>query len=233
MLACAEMAALWWVAIFLVMHDCLLGNVLGWIFISAKVLAAITTILSLILRPVFAWQLFKSRYQFDNFHGHNAWQQALARFCWELPQLMLGYIIAQWRNILGRIDRVETLGGVTFAIEQGRGDGLIRGVSLGCFVNIWLTDSLGRDFQYEAKYSSGQIFMHEYGHTIDSRRFGWLYLIIIGLPSLVSVKLAGIGNHEHKNLYAERWANQHAQKYFGVPIKDLAPPQTHKISVLS
>ena len=30
-----------------------------------------------------------------------------------------------------------------------------------------------------------QMIKHEYGHTIQSRYLGWLYLIIIGLPSLI------------------------------------------------
>jgi hypothetical protein len=31
-----------------------------------------------------------------------------------------------------------------------------------------------------------KIFMHEYGHTVDSRLFGVSYLFAIGVPSAIS-----------------------------------------------
>lgn len=54
------------------------------------------------------------------------------------------------------------------------------------------------------------MYMHEYGHTIDSRNFGITYLLAIGLPSVISA--AGTG--DHSIFYTERLANRHAEKYF-------------------
>ena len=54
------------------------------------------------------------------------------------------------------------------------------------------------------------MYMHEYGHTIDSRNFGVTYLLAIGLPSLISA--AGTG--DHSTFYTELLANQNAKWYF-------------------
>lgn len=179
------------------------------------------TLLSFLRSPVFAWRILRGLFVFDLDHGAHGLAQALLRFFWELPQVLVGYAVAQWRNVLGRVNRVEYLGGVTFVVAQGQCDGINMGMSLGCYVNIWLSGTMGRDFEYEVRYSFGQIFMHEFGHTIDSLRLGWIYLIAVGLPSLISVKLEGFRGHRHKNLYAERWADINAQHYFKIPITDL------------
>lgn len=57
------------------------------------------------------------------------------------------------------------------------------------------------------------MYMHEYGHTIDSRNFGITYLLAIGLPSVISAASIGDG-HSHKIFYTELLANRHAKKYF-------------------
>ena len=55
-----------------------------------------------------------------------------------------------------------------------------------------------------------QICMHEFGHTIDSQLFGWAYLPVIGLSSLLSA--FGKGNHDV--FWTEIRANWHAKRYF-------------------
>jgi hypothetical protein len=57
--------------------------------------------------------------------------------------------------------------------------------------------------------------MHEYGHTIDSRRNGLGYLTNIGLPSLLSARrYKRHGTDYHRNYWAEKRANRNAKKYF-------------------
>jgi len=55
------------------------------------------------------------------------------------------------------------------------------------------------------------LFMHEYGHSIQSRNVGPLYLLIFGIPSLASVIFRGTNHHE---TYVERYANKLAFQYF-------------------
>lgn len=211
----------WVTGIMMVTANTAVWQVVGWMVLGCKVLMLVVTAISLIIRPLLGWRIFCGRYVFDTNRLSVGLGQVCLRYTWELPQFMLGYWVAQVRNIAGNVDRVEYLGGVTYVIQQGRGDWVNMGMSLGAMVNVWLTSGMGRDFEYEVRYSLGQLLMHEYGHTIDSRIWGWLYLPVVGLPSLISVYAEKISRHEHRNLYAERWADKHAQHYFGIKIKDL------------
>jgi hypothetical protein len=62
---------------------------------------------------------------------------------------------------------------------------------------------------------NNEIYMHEYGHVLDSRRNGLGYLINIGLPSLLSARRdKRHGTDYHHNYWAEKRANTLAEKYF-------------------
>lgn len=133
--------------------------------------------------------------------------QIFSRFTWELPQTFVGWLYSVGRALAGQIDRVDTLGGITFATKLGCGYGM--GVSLGTFVDLWAGPwMLGEG---EAYILGNPICMHEFGHTADSQLFGWLYLPFIGLPSLLSA----FGKGDHNIFWTELRANSHAKKYFG------------------
>ena len=135
-----------------------------------------------------------------------AWQ-LLSRFTWELPQTLAGWLYTLGRALIGQVDRVDTLGGITFATKV-KGTGCM-GVSLGTFVDLWdghwLHDGEG------GLVLNNQLCMHEFGHTGDSQRFGPLYLPVIGLTSLISA----MGKGDHNSYWTEMRANRHAKKYFG------------------
>ena len=132
--------------------------------------------------------------------------QLFSRFTWELPQTIVGWLFSVARALAGRVDRVDVLGGITFASGRARSFG--GGVSLGSFVDLWLWHVLpGRD---ESFGLCDQLCMHEFGHTADSQRFGWLYLPFIGLSSLMSA----MGKGNHNVFWTEVRANNHAKKYF-------------------
>ena len=83
------------------------------------------------------------------------------------------------------------------------------GVSLGTFVDLWAGHWMRGEG--EAYILGNQICMHEFGHTADSQLFGWLYLPLIGLPSLLSA----FGKGDHNVFWTEIRANRHAKRYFG------------------
>lgn len=68
--------------------------------------------------------------------------------------------------------------------------------------------------------------MHEYGHTIDSRRYGPAYLFAIGVSSLNSAAKSTYWNEispttghyytrsSHDIYWTEKRANKNASKYF-------------------
>ena len=213
--AIALISATWIVAILLLLSGNEVCVVFAWVFLAAKGAAIVLTLLAILRNRWLAWQVFRSRYRFDShrFHGIT---QALTRFTWELPQLFLGYMIAQTRVLCGNVDRVDTLAGVTYVTCCHRHEHAYTGMSLGCFVQMWLPVEIKTDFEHYARRYAGKMLLHEYGHTFDSQLWGWLYLPVVGLPSLVSqwLELAGFLHHRHDNLYAERWANRHAAKRF-------------------
>jgi hypothetical protein len=93
------------------------------------------------------------------------------------------------------------------------------GITLGNYVNINLS---GREITGDFTDYVTQVepmYMHEYGHYIDSQRFGPTYLFAIGLPSLFSA--AGSERIDtppfstHDLFWAEKRANRNAKKYFG------------------
>ena len=134
-----------------------------------------------------------------------AWQ-LLSRFTWELPQTLVGWLYSMGRAVLGRIDRVDTFGGITFVTRSNCGYGM--GVSLGSFIDLWTWRDTGlRDEDFVV---GDQLCMHEYGHVVDSRRFGFLYLFVIGIPSLMSA----YGKGDHRVFWTELRANHHAKRYF-------------------
>jgi hypothetical protein len=57
---------------------------------------------------------------------------------------------------------------------------------------------------------------HEYGHTVDSQLWGWLYLPVIGLPSLISqaLGLSHKARHRHDDFWAERRADRLGKRFF-------------------
>lgn len=132
--------------------------------------------------------------------------QLVSRFTWELPQTLVGWLFTMFRALTGRVDRVDVLGGITFASGRARSFG--GGVSLGTFVDLWLWHAMRGE--NERFVLSDQLCMHEFGHTADSQRFGWLYLLVIGLPSLLSAN----GHGDHSRFWTEIRANRHAKKYF-------------------
>ena len=47
---------------------------------------------------------------------------------------------------------------------------------------------------------------HEYGHSIQSKYFGWLYLFVIGIPSVLHA-LVGFTDCYY-SFYTEKWADK-------------------------
>ncbi len=85
-------------------------------------------------------------------------------------------------------------------------------ISLGMFV--FLSDRHG-------EATRERVLLHEFGHTIQSMILGPLYLLIIGLPSVIwagmplLVRLRSRRGISYYRMYTERWANHLSQRYIG------------------
>lgn len=70
--------------------------------------------------------------------------------------------------------------------------------------------SLGR-YVFVNENASLVTIKHEYGHCKQSRLLGWLYLPIIGLPSLMWAAMRRIGlckGVDYYSFYTEKWADR-------------------------
>lgn len=81
----------------------------------------------------------------------------------------------------------------------------VAGVSLGEFILI--------DSRYSPALMNSRIVRHEYGHTIQSRMLGPLYLLAVGIPSalrgvLISRYGRAWGGPGYEDGYPESWANK-------------------------
>ena len=113
-------------------------------------------------------------------------------FIWQLPQNIVALIMLPF---LGKLELISYKK-FCFAFK---GTKMSRGISLGNFAYLSPT--------YAKKVAT---IMHEQeGHTFDSKIFGPLYLLVIGIPSIMWAWL-GDKNKCYYNFYTERWANKHA-----------------------
>ena len=201
------------------------GSGWGYVFTGIKGLDLVSTGLSMIQNPTNASRIFLGRYYFDEnmLHGFS---QAITRFTTESPQTWIGYNFTQFRNLSGYVDRVDYMGGATFAsdeynntIGESNPYGESWGITIGNSINMSIPGQIDRDFRDYVLHS--QLYMHEYGHTIQSQIWGISYLLVVGLPSLISASKSKqidgdpYGAYTHDYFYTETWANRLASWYFG------------------
>ena len=71
--------------------------------------------------------------------------------------------------------------------------------------------SLG-NFIFVSNATDEETIKHEYGHTLQSKKLGWLYLFIIGMPSIIWASCFEGYRKKHNisyyAFYTERWANK-------------------------
>ena len=134
----------------------------------------------------------------------------VSRFTLELPQTLLGLGYSKIQNVVGNVDYVEHYRGATFVIREHSGEGF-RGITLGNYINIRDEEDIPKNEAGDFDPTRNQNYMHEFGHTLQSRRFGILYLPVFAIPSLASQTFNRNG---HKYFYTEKHANNYAKDYF-------------------
>lgn len=111
-------------------------------------------------------------------------------FAWELPQNILGAFVYR---------RLKRLGAIAEVVHERRRLFVktTTAVSLGFFI-FWYRDDDNPVFDITAVNRE-----HEYGHSVQSRLFGPLYLPIVGLPSYL------------RTVYARWYYRKHGKKWLG------------------
>lgn len=115
-------------------------------------------------------------------------------YIWQLPQMLLGLLLRAIYK--GNDSQYED------AIVR-RSTKMQGGISLGKYIII-------------NQWSGKKTVMHEYGHSIQSKRWGWLYLPVIGLSSIIWAGLYGSVIKSSANGYYKFWTEKRADKLGGV-----------------
>lgn len=126
------------------------------------------------------------------------------RFIWELPQILLGYVLVFFYKANKKI--------MYRGIDIYSSTTMSSGISLGYIVIL-------RD-----EYRDDNSIKHEFGHTIQSSYLGPFYLLIVGLPSIVmnivSVVLYNMGKPKFAKNYYNRFPENWADSLGGVVRKE-------------
>ena len=122
-------------------------------------------------------------------------------YIWQLPQNLLGLIMLLFMKPY--ISKEKYRGITCVVSKKMRG-----GISLGNYIIL--------SKSYEDKEKSKKTWDHEWGHTRDSRMFGPLYLIVIGLPSLIWCWMYGTVIKQTRNGYYRFYTEKRADRLGGV-----------------
>lgn len=113
-------------------------------------------------------------------------------FFWELPQNIIGLSL----RLVIKGERRHRLGNITFYYL----DTFPGGITLGEYIMVGTKQDL--------------TVRHEFGHVLQSRILGPLYLFVIGLPSIVHAwinnQIGCCRKHPegYYHFYTEQWANR-------------------------
>lgn len=107
-------------------------------------------------------------------------------YLWQLPQNVLGLLFL----LFLRGEEKHRLGDVSFYYAPS----FKGGISLGRYIILG--------------YKREKSVRHEWGHCLQSRMLGWMYLIVVGLPSLIHAWLCRCEDHDYYDVWCERWADE-------------------------
>ncbi len=128
---------------------------------------------------------------------------------WELPQFMLGifflFFLFLKRSVKKKL-RYKTVD--FYFVENFPG-----GISLS---GIIIINKIEGHLLNSRSIKTRHAVFHEYGHSIQSLWFGWFYLPLVGLPSLIRSIIWNKNNKEESRYYGaypENWADRLGKKY--------------------
>ena len=129
----------------------------------------------------------------------NFWQ-VIGKWTYQIPQSSIGNIVAHSLNVVGKVDNVTYMDGMLAlsGVTSGTGAFTIGHYSFG-------------PKGYEATWKD-HLFVHEYGHYIQSQLLGALYFPIVATPSVISA--SGITGTPHRYHWYEVDASRRGAKHF-------------------
>ena len=146
-----------------------------------------------------SWKMSIGFYTLDT--NKSSWEQAwqlFSRFTWESPQSFLGGTVNQIHNLFGGVKNVDYCCGATVVESYADGWGAF---TIGNYING------NRGIQANSKNA---LFQHEFGHYLQSQKWGPIYLTKCAIPSLIDCALPA----KHQYHPVEQDANILSFKYF-------------------
>ena len=147
--------------------------------------------------------------------------QILSRNTWESLQTAVGFLYSEYNLLTHDIEAIEYYDGATYVLNKNRDK--TNGVSIGSYININDKDDLPYDENGNFAPYKKEMYMHEYGHYIQSQGYGFGYLFNIGIPSLLDLAI-GDGNDpirtneidtkKHNTRWYERGASAKGYNHF-------------------
>lgn len=124
----------------------------------------------------------------------------VSKWTWQAPQTLLGNAIGHGLNITGNVSEVNHFDSAVVIARTGNGGGAF---SMGPYL-------VGpRNFRPDFR---DHLFVHEFGHYLQSKRLGLFYIPFVALPSVTSFTMGGNNNHDFR--WFEVQANRLALDYF-------------------
>ena len=121
-------------------------------------------------------------------------------FIWQLPQNLIALLILLFSKY-----KIKTVSGYW-----------ISSFMPGYNTNKWTAISLG-NYILSSKELSNFDFKHEQGHQIQSKYFGPLYLVIVGIPSFFRILYKNIFKKDaiwYHSGYPENWADTLGRRWY-------------------
>lgn len=115
------------------------------------------------------------------------------KFLWQLPQELLGFLYYMYLKNKGEVLDICTFQGAVVFIKKVSCGSVTLGQHI--FLSPRATDNTVR---------------HEWGHTRQSLMLGPLYLVIIGLPSIIwaTIHKTVATDKPYDYFFTESWANR-------------------------
>lgn len=110
-------------------------------------------------------------------------------YVWQLPQNIVGIIV----KLFYKEETTIVYKGKTISVCNG----FKGGISLGNTIIVK---------KYPNTKDTWNDVKHEYGHYLQSRKLGWAYLFVIGIPSALNALLDF--TDYYYDFYTEKWADK-------------------------
>ena len=121
---------------------------------------------------------------------------------WQLPQYLISLVVLGWFKMTGKVVGKRY---VTGGLAKYSSVYFIKSDQKSAFSMGELIFILNG---YKDVFALNKAIRHEYGHAIQSVKWGWLYLLVIGIPSLL---ITGVAPGVAKRCYFETNAEKLAK----------------------